>query len=140
MPTRTEFQTLAKARLEDVRALHGAGRYDGAAYMCGYVVELSLKACICRRLRLSGYPPGGDELKRAFKSHKFETLLVLSGLKEEMTIGKDPRLFAKWAIITSWSPDWRYRSVGSATKKTVDGMMGALLGPEGVLAWLKRRW
>jgi hypothetical protein len=39
-----ELDKLAKARLDDARALLAANRFDGATYLCGYAVELALKA------------------------------------------------------------------------------------------------
>ena len=43
-----ELDGLAAARLEDAKVLLASGRYDGAVYMCGYAVEIALKARICR--------------------------------------------------------------------------------------------
>ncbi len=140
MPTRLEFQELTRARLDDVRALYAAGRYDAAAYMCGYVVEFSLKACICRHLRLSEYPPAGGDLRRAFMTHSFRDLLLLAGLRNELSPSSNPSLFAKWSRIIGWNPEWRYRPVGSATAKDVGEMLQSLRGRDGVLTWLKRRW
>lgn len=50
-----ELDNIARARIEDAQALLTAGRVDGATYLCGYAVELALKARIC--LRLSGRGP-----------------------------------------------------------------------------------
>lgn len=44
MITIAELETIAQARLLDAEALIIAERYDGAAYICGYAIELSLKA------------------------------------------------------------------------------------------------
>ena len=48
MISRTELRRIARARLRDAEVLFGAGRYDGAIYVCGYAIELTLKARICR--------------------------------------------------------------------------------------------
>lgn len=50
------LRQVARQRLKDARTLLEGKRYDCAAYMCGYVVELALKARICRTLRWEGYP------------------------------------------------------------------------------------
>jgi HEPN domain-containing protein len=50
MTTRRELQRLACLRLREAEALFGADCYDGCAYLCGYVVELALKAAICATL------------------------------------------------------------------------------------------
>ena len=36
-----ELDRIARARLEDAKALLQAGRYDGATYLCGYAVEVA---------------------------------------------------------------------------------------------------
>ena len=46
-----ELRKIAKARLKDAEALLAAHRYDGAIYLCGYAVELALKARICQTLK-----------------------------------------------------------------------------------------
>ena len=38
-----DLQNLCLDRLEDAKILYDAGRYDGAFYMSGYVVEMGLK-------------------------------------------------------------------------------------------------
>ena len=43
-----ELDSIARARIEDAKALLTAGRFDGATYLCGYAVELALKSRICR--------------------------------------------------------------------------------------------
>lgn len=58
MIPRLELRRLAYARLADSRALYAAGRYDAALYLCGYAVELALKARICRTLRWGHRRPG----------------------------------------------------------------------------------
>ena len=56
MPTRNELKELAKLRLKEAETLFDAGLYDGAVYVCGYVIELALKARICKLLDISEYP------------------------------------------------------------------------------------
>ena len=38
-----ELESLCNDRLEDAKSLYHANRYDGAVYLCGYVVEMGLK-------------------------------------------------------------------------------------------------
>ncbi|MCP5119377.1 MAG: HEPN domain-containing protein, partial [bacterium] len=45
---RTDFQNLALERLDDAKVLLDGGRYNGAYYLSGYVVECALKACIAK--------------------------------------------------------------------------------------------
>lgn len=48
MIDRTDLRKIARERLKDAEALLAAARYDGAIYLGGYVVELSLKAAFVR--------------------------------------------------------------------------------------------
>jgi HEPN domain-containing protein len=56
MIARDELRRIAWGRLRDAELLLNGGRYDGAAYLCGYAVELTLKARICRTLKWAGFP------------------------------------------------------------------------------------
>lgn len=57
MPTRKELQDLAEIRLQEAKVLFEKEFYDGARYLAGYVIELALKARICKILDLDQYPP-----------------------------------------------------------------------------------
>jgi len=48
---------MAKARIDDAKALRAAGRYDGAVYIAGYAVECQLKARIATSLLAQGAGP-----------------------------------------------------------------------------------
>jgi hypothetical protein len=54
--TRDQLKALALLRLEEAETLFKAELYDGAVYLCGYVVELGLKARICALLGVLEYP------------------------------------------------------------------------------------
>jgi hypothetical protein len=101
--TADDLDALAAARLQDADALLTAGRYEGARYVCGYAIELKLKARICRAHGWNAYPPL-PELNAALKTHNFNVLLLLSTL--EATILRDYSSF--WAVVTLWSPELRY--------------------------------
>jgi HEPN domain-containing protein len=138
MPSRDEMRSLARARLEDAQVLCKARRYDAAAYMCGYALELALKACICRRLRLKDYPD--KELKGAFKTHDFDDLKLLAGLDQLISPHANAQLFRNWSVLNDWRPEWRYRPVGSTSRADAEAMLSALCGPpNGVLRWLRAR-
>ena len=115
MLTRKELKDIIQARLDDADALHAAGRYDGAIYLCGYAVELALKCRICITLRWAGFPSEPGEFKnyQSLKTHTLDVLLALSGY--ENRIKKNPITFAAWSDVASWNPEARYKTVGSAT-------------------------
>ena len=50
MASRKQLQDLARLRMREAETLFETGLYDGAAYLCGYVVESALEARICKLL------------------------------------------------------------------------------------------
>ena len=106
MATRRELQQLACLRLDEAEALFAASCYDGCAYLCGYVVELALKAAICSTLRVAEYPEKGSRLKESFKTHDFDDLKLLAGMEEAFTANST--LLANWSVASRWKPERRY--------------------------------
>ena len=114
MLTVTELRAISAARLDDAQALFDAGHYDGVVYLCGYAVELALKARICETLNWSGYPATNREFRdyQSFRTHDLKVLLRLSG--QESRIMQD--LPDTWWAVSNWDPDLRYRIPGSASQ------------------------
>jgi HEPN domain-containing protein len=103
----------------DAECLFAGGRYDGAVYLCGYAVELALKARICRTLKWSEFDPSGP--LQAFKTHSLDFLLSLSGIEPKIRT-----LYLKlWSTVNKWEPDLRYKPVGSATRSSARLMIDA---------------
>lgn len=114
MIDRTELRKLARERLKDAEALLTAGRYDGAIYLGGYVVELALKSRVCRTLKWKGFPQTRSEFQsyQSFKTHDLDVLLSLSGAEEKIKT----RFFAEWSAVATWDPEARYNPIGSASR------------------------
>lgn len=93
--------------------LLNAKRYDCAVYLCGYAIELALKARICKTLKWSGYPETQKEFDRlsSFKIHDLNILLRLTG-RESIIKSK---FFAEWSAVTTWTPEVRYKPIGTAS-------------------------
>lgn len=53
---RSELQRLAQERLADSEALFAAGRFSGAYYLAGYVIECALKACVAKLTVPESFP------------------------------------------------------------------------------------
>ena len=108
-----ELDLISKARLEDAEALFQAGRYDAAIYLCGYAVELTLKARICRTLGWAGYPETNSEFRdyRTYRTHNLNVLLHLSGIEAHLMAN----FRGEWASISNWNPELRYLPIGSAS-------------------------
>lgn len=140
LATRKQLQQLANLRLEEAERLYSHGLYDGATYLCGYVLEFALKARICRLLRLKEYPERG-EIGHLLKTHNFDNLKVLAGLSEEITATRNKDLFSNWSIAALWKPEQRYSAKGTADKKKAEEVLASIRDdPNGVLTWLSKRW
>jgi HEPN domain-containing protein len=114
MLTISELRSISRARLKDADVLLSNGRYDGAAYLCGYAAEIALKARIVRTLKWSGFPSDGGEFKdfQSFKTHNLHVLVQLSGWEAKIKL-KFP---GEWSVITQWNPQWRYDPPGNVTQ------------------------
>ncbi len=113
MISQADLDNLATARLDDAEALLTAGRFDGAVYLCGYAVELKLKARICRALNWLEFPSSRREFEGllSFKTHDLDILLHLSGVESTIKASH----LAEWSVVVNWEPELRYRPLGSAT-------------------------
>jgi HEPN domain-containing protein len=118
-----ELDNIAQARIEDANALLAAGRFDSATYLCGYAVEVALKARICRVLNWAEFPRTGGEFQayRSFQTHELAVLLRLSG--------QEPRIkgnhFDLWNTMTEWSVESRYNRIGTAQQPDTTAMIRA---------------
>lgn len=141
MPSRDELKKISQTRFKEVKTLYQNNLYDGARYLSGYVVETALKARICKILD-SEYPQEG-EVSRSFLTHKFDNLVRLSGLQkkldEELNINTNFK--TNWSLVTDWTEAFRYKPIGSSSKRDVEDIINALQDDkDGILIWIKRRW
>jgi HEPN domain-containing protein len=121
--SRKQLREIARARLKDAETLLTAGRLDGAVYLCGYAVELALKASICRQLRWPGYPELSREFDRlqSFRTHDLDILLRLSGRERKV---KDSCI-DQWSVVLDWGPGLRYMPIGTATRSAARDLVDA---------------
>jgi HEPN domain-containing protein len=101
-PSAEDFAKLASRRLEDARALHAAGRYEGAVYLSGYAIEFALKARICKHL---GWKVFRDDLA-TMKTHDLNVLVSFTGLENERE-----SFITEWSNVSEWRPEMRYTMV-----------------------------
>ena len=113
MIDRAELQRIAEQRLLDAEALLNAGRYDGAIYLGGYVVELALKRRVCTILNWKGFPQTRGEFQnfQSFKTHNLDILLALSGAEDFVKA----TYLAEWSAVATWDPEARYNPAFGAT-------------------------
>jgi len=103
--------------------LFGNRRYDSATYLCGYAVELALKARICRTLKWTGFPSSNREFQdyKSLKTHNLDVLLAFSGLESKIRSG----FLSEWSVVTQWKPENRYRPLGTENRITTRNMINA---------------
>ena len=136
---RSDFQKLTQIRLEDVRVLLEKGRYSGAYYLAGYVVECGLKACIAKKTRKFDFPPDRRVID-AIYIHDLTKLIKSAGL--EVTFNKDMKkdemLASHWSVLKDWTESSRYEEYDR--KKAKDIYQAIADKEHGVMQWLSRRW
>ena len=124
MIAETTLRAVAKARLDDAKALLKAGRYDGAIYLGGYAVELALKSRICKALSWPDFPETRAEFQnyQSFKTHDLDVLLHLSGRETRIKT----KNLAEWSAVATWNPEARYKSIGTAVQADAANMVAAV--------------
>ncbi|PYQ28114.1 MAG: hypothetical protein DMF56_16880 [Acidobacteria bacterium] len=129
--TIAELRAIANARLDDASVLFQNDRLDGAVYLCGYAIELSLKARICTTLGWLGFPVTRSEFENlaSFKTHKLDVLLLLSGLEQLIKT----KHLEQWSAVSTWDPEARYKSVGHTTSEQAELMLFSTILLSGVI-------
>ncbi len=140
MVKREVFKRVAKKKLNAAKILYSAGDFDTAGYLLGYVVECSIKALICKTLKLDEYPDTGRH-HDVFASHDFDRLILLSGYSKDIDLNANEDLFNNWSILTKdWKPETRYNE-GVYSEALIKDKITALEEPNnGFLFWIKKRW
>src|SRR5438034_681729 len=106
---RADFQELARTRLRDAEALLKARRYSAAYYICGYVDECGLKACIAKKTKRYEFPPDKRVIQDVY-THNLDQLVRAAGLESERRSG-GPAFDAYWSIVVLWNEHARYGKV-----------------------------
>ncbi|MCX6743518.1 MAG: HEPN domain-containing protein, partial [Candidatus Parcubacteria bacterium] len=127
MASYIDLKRIALSRLKESKVLFKAGFYDGSVYLGGYVLEVALKALICKHLRINQYPDEGRN-KDLFSCHDFDRLLLLSGLSKRINTNnkKNKELFRNWSTLTQWRSEGRYTAIGTYKKQYVNDFFKAL--------------
>lgn len=146
-----EIRALAQLRLDDAGVLAENGRSDGAFYLAGYAVELTLKARLTEHLGLPGlFDPTAkkvpeeqfkdvDKLRQLAQTHNLLLLLSLCGIKPAYHLQMRARkTFLKYQpLLESWNEGVRYQLPGSATSIDAQSFLRFLQGPDGFLQWIE---
>jgi HEPN domain-containing protein len=132
------LKELAEIRLDEAKTLLDNGKYDGAYYVSGYVIELALKACIAKKVRQYDFPDK-DAVNESY-THKLKDLLKATGLAQEFNteIERNRQIRENWAIVVNWSEEKRYTR---NDKQTAEAMFDAITDKDnGVFIWIKQHW
>ncbi len=115
MITKEELRKKAWIEYQDANALLKQKRWDNAVYICGYAIELLLKARLCIDLKLPGFPESKQECK-AFSinphglfTHDLETLLNQTILATQLKHA----VLKEWSTCLQWDPELRYQPLGT---------------------------
>ena len=118
----------AREYLRAARLLRTRRSYDAAVYLCGYAVEIALKARICKVLKwTSGFPETNAEfrLKGNLKTHDLVMLLEYTGLQHRILSVGTSGFLAEWSVVEKWKPEERYNPRGTKTLSDADAMIAA---------------
>lgn len=151
MTNPTEIRNLAKQRLNEAEILYQNGKYDGAFYLAGYSVELTLKAKICDRLGIpnlfdetdasTNSIKGIGEIRKTLKTHNLFTLLIFSGLKNQFDSEKSTNIElakANSLLFNAWDENARYKPCGHMLDKDVEKLINLLSEPNGIITWIEQ--
>jgi HEPN domain-containing protein len=126
------FWQAAEERWKDAECLHKAGRFDGAVYLCGYVLECFLKYAVRVRTGRSAL----DEREARDYGHDLYALLSATGFEEILYAQKRSDLFLAFVRLNNaWSTALRYmaRSANARSSESFLNDTGA------VRNWLQQR-
>jgi len=119
------MREIAKRRITTVDTLMAAGDYEGAAYLIGLTGEIALKAVICKKLKLTEYPPSTTTRNQQnyLKTHDHQELMVLAGLQTTFDPAQGTPEAQNWSdYTTQYKGDWisklRYNEAGMGPKLT----------------------
>ena len=102
-----DYPDAAEKHLEDSKVLMAGSRYDGAAYLTGYVVECVLKTLI--QLETGGSPRSHD--LPALCDH-LDGLAAQAGARYgKFYLAAEASLRAS-SVLDQWTPEQRYRAPG----------------------------
>ncbi|OGK12872.1 hypothetical protein A3A93_06620 [Candidatus Roizmanbacteria bacterium RIFCSPLOWO2_01_FULL_38_12] len=146
MANGSDLRDISKARLKSVKILMDSKDWHGAAYMLAYALECALKAVTCKTLDLLAYPVNTKykNIDSYFMTHRFEQLLIVSGLESTFSSRGPSQAWKNWSDFTIEYPgDWpsmRYdaKTIWDATK--VKRLYNNLTEPQyGIITIIKRR-
>lgn len=110
-----------------------------AYYLCGYVIECALKACVAKQTRQFDFPPERKVIDAVY-THDLMKLIKSTGLefmfREDRN--KDRKLGSNWGVVEGWKETSRYEEYD---QQKAQNMYRAIADKEhGVLPWINQLW
>ena len=125
MISTADLRSTAREYLRAAKLLRTRRSYDASVYLCGYAVEIALKARVCKALKwVTGFPETNAEFHekgQLLKTHNLRMLLEYTTLKGVVNL----RFLKEWSEVIAWSPEQRYNPVGTKTVADTDRMIAA---------------
>lgn len=135
---RNDFKEMAHIRFKEAKVLVENESYDGAYYLCGYVIECGLEACIAKQVKKFDFP--NRNTAQNCYTHDLIKLINTAGLtsdlQQEMSSNVDFRI--NWTLVKDWSEESRYQK---HTKQEAEDLYSAIAHRKNrVFIWIRRRW
>lgn len=124
----SDLHRTAREYLRAAKLLRTRRSYDASVYLCGYAVEIALKARICRTLNwITGFPETNAEfqLKGNLKTHNLEALLEYTGIQSQIRSSRPQGLLTDWSVVSKWNPEERYNPRGTKSLADADSMIAS---------------
>jgi HEPN domain-containing protein len=136
---RTDFQRVAKTRIEEARALLDGGHYPGAYYLVGYAVECAIKACVAKQVKRYDFPD--KKVAKEAYTHDLSKLVLLAGLGPDFEKDRksNSALDLNWAVVKDWDEESRY-DTGITAAQAQDLFSACTERQSGILTWVEKRW
>jgi hypothetical protein len=135
---RDDLQRLAKIRLKEAKLLLDGGQFSGAYYLCGYIVECALKACIAKKTKRYDFPDK-KQVNDSY-THRPLELVKVAGLSAvlDQEKGRDPTFAINWQVVVTWDESSRYVE---KQMQEAQALYNAIVDRRhGVLKWIKQHW
>ncbi len=150
MNSSSEIKQLAHERLKDAQILLDNNRHEGAFYLVGYTIELTLKAKVCSHLDIddlfsdnpTSHSKGSlGKFRDSVKTHDFFVLLNLCGLNKKLEQEQARNIYFRenWSLLfqTGWNEGARYKH-GHIEPSDVKTIIDFLTEPtKGLLQWIE---
>jgi|HubBroStandDraft_1064217.scaffolds.fasta_scaffold18749_4 HEPN domain-containing protein len=123
MIDRLDLRKRAWAKIQSARLLVSRSQWDEATDLCGYAVEIILKASICVAQGWRAFPDTPAEFKAVkhlgIKTHDMELLINLTNNAYRIKANH----MKEWSTCIQWSPEARYQPPGTATESSAKELL-----------------